>query len=77
MKSQDSEFMEWIPTPLSMSMHRPEVPRGESAWILTNGRNNIEWVNKVSQLFTNQFRRKSFLFNYKQLGMDEMEFAEA
>jgi hypothetical protein len=48
------------------------LPDNQSSWTLINGSNNIQWVNKISDLFTAQFRRKAFIHPYIYAGMDEM-----
>jgi hypothetical protein len=34
------------------------------AWILSNEKNNVEWLAKITKLFGAQFRRKAFLHHY-------------
>ena len=69
-------FADWIPNKVSLSLRSKNahsiLPDNQSSWTLINGSNNIQWVNKISELFTAQFRRKAFIHSYIYAGMDEM-----
>lgn len=76
MLNTSNSFQDWVPNALEVSIGS-RYKNENRAWVLYNGRNNIDWLRKVCELFTGQFRRKAFIYHYTSGGMDEMEFTEA
>lgn len=69
-------FTDWIPNNIHSSITE-QVSSSPSANILINSRHVVTIFEKWAEMFTAQFRRKAFIYNYTAGGMDEMEFTEA
>merc|ERR1712226_540900 len=73
-----SYFVEWIPNNIKSTVF-DIPPKGlkMSSCFIGNSTAIQEMFKRVSEQFTQMFRRKAFLHWYTGEGMDEMEFTEA
>lgn len=71
MNRNNAQFLDWLsPSPLSISIGRSESLNNNSAWILSNGRNNVLWVDQIGKAFKKQYRRRAFIHHYIEEGLD-------
>merc|ERR1712184_79951 len=71
-------FVEWIPNNIKSTVcDIPPKGLKMSSCFIGNSTAIQEMFKRVSEQFTQMFRRKAFLHWYTGGGMDEMEFTEA
>ncbi|EFC37980.1 beta-tubulin [Naegleria gruberi] len=79
-KDNEAIFKEWVPNNIHTSVCKsisPDCPTKSSATMVSNTSAIKTVFNKISDQFTVMFRRRAFLHQYLEDGMDEMEFTEA
>lgn len=42
----------------------------KSSWVIYNGTKNIEWAQKINQIYSGLARKKKYFHHYINLGMD-------
>jgi len=73
-----ANFVDWIPNNIKSSVC-DVAPKGlnMAATFIGNSTSIQEVFKRLAEQFSAMFRRKAFLYNYSNEGMDEMEFTEA